>query len=86
MDLKETDQRYESDKEVFSYSSSKDNKVFIFWHGKQVMVLKGTDGDKFLQRMTSADAKEAQQIMAKVTGNFKRGNERRLRFLYQLSC
>ena len=31
---------------------------------------------KFLERISVADKKEAQLIMAKVTGNFKRGNER----------
>jgi len=32
---------------------------------------------KFLERISAADEKEAQLIMAKSTGNFKRGNERR---------
>lgn len=63
--------------EVFSYKVSKDKKVFLFWYGKQVMILKGKDSEKFIARISGADFQEAQLIMAKVTGNFKRGNERK---------
>jgi hypothetical protein len=63
--------------EVFSYKISKDKKVFLFWYGKQVMILKGKDSEKFIARISSVDFQEAQLIMAKVTGNFKRGNERK---------
>ncbi len=60
----------------FSYRLLKDGKVLIFWNDKQVMILKGKDSEKFLTRVTKADAFEAQLIMAKITGNFKRGNEK----------
>jgi hypothetical protein len=70
------DKRNKLDEELFSYNVSKDSKVFIFWYEKQVMILKGKDRDKFLAKMQNADSKEAQLIMAKVTGNFKRGNEK----------
>lgn len=63
--------------EVFTYRASKDHKIFIFWYGKQVMILKGKESEKFLARITSADFHQSQMIMAKVTGNFKRGNERK---------
>lgn len=70
------DKRNKLKEEVFSYKVSKDNKVFIFWHGKQVMILKGKESDKFLSKISKADNIEAQLIMAKITGNFKRGNEK----------
>ncbi len=63
--------------EVFSYRTNKDNKVFISWQGKQVMILKGKKAEQFLAKITSLEHREAQLVMAKVTGNFKRGNERR---------
>ena len=63
--------------EVFSYKTHKDNKIFIFWHGKQVMILKGKDSEKFISRISGADFQESQLIMAKITGNFKRGNEKK---------
>ncbi len=62
--------------EVFTYRTAKDHKVFISWHGNQVMILKGKESEKFLAKIARADALEAQLIMAKVTGNFKRGNEK----------
>lgn len=70
------DKRNKLDEEFFSFKVSKDNKVFIFWYTKQVMILKGKDSIKFLSRIEKANPKEAQLIMAKITGNFKRGNER----------
>ncbi len=40
------------------------------------MVLKGNDAEKFLSKINYAhNDSEKQLIMAKVTGNFKRGNE-----------
>lgn len=70
------DKRNKLDEEPFSYRISKDNKIFIYWHEKQVMILKGKDSEKFLARIENADSKEVQLIMAKITGNFKHGNEK----------
>lgn len=64
------------EEEVFSYKLSKNNKVFIFWYKKQVMILKGKESERFLAKVTKADTLEAQLIMAKITGNFKHGNEK----------
>ena len=72
----EVDKRGKLDEEPFSYKVSKDKKVFIYWHGKLVMTLKEKDSSKFLERIENVELKEAQLIMAKVTGNFKHGNEK----------
>jgi hypothetical protein len=64
------------DEEVFSYQATKDGKVLISWHGKLVTTLKGDRAQKFIGQIEDADDHEAQLIMAKATGNFKRGNER----------
>jgi hypothetical protein len=72
----EVDKRGKLDEEPFSYKVSKDKKVFIYWHGKMVMTLKEKDSNKFLERIENVELKEAQLIMAKVTGNFKHGNEK----------
>jgi hypothetical protein len=61
---------------IFSYKKSKDDKVFIFWYDKQVKILKGKESEKFLKKIENADEFEIQLIMAKITGNFKRGNEK----------
>ncbi len=70
------DKRNKLDEEAFSYRINKDNKIFISWNGKQIMILKGSESEKFMSRIKTADPWEAQLIMAKVTGNFKHGNER----------
>ncbi|SHJ23348.1 hypothetical protein SAMN05444401_2575 [Clostridium amylolyticum] len=74
--MSEVDKRNRLGEEPFSYKDSKDKKVFIYWHGKQVTILKGKESDKFLARIEKAYSKEKQLIMAKVTGNFKHGNEK----------
>lgn len=63
--------------EVFAYRTSKDGKLFITWHGKTVMILKDAAARQFMGRLAGLDAQGAQLAMAKITGNFKRGNERR---------
>jgi hypothetical protein len=70
------DKRNSLDEEVFAYRVNKDGKVFITWHGKQVMILKEQGAKKFLAKVNGADQRQAQLVMAKITGNFKHGNER----------
>jgi chloramphenicol 3-O-phosphotransferase len=70
------DRRGVLDEEVFTYRAAKD-KVFIAWRGKPVMTLKGREAERFLARIDGLDGKAAQLVMAKITGNFKRGNERK---------
>ncbi len=64
------------DEGFFEYQVSKDNKVFIYWYNKQVTTLAGKQAQKFLTQIESLDGAEAQLVMARFTGNFKRGNER----------
>ncbi len=40
------DQQLEED---FSYRITKDNKVFIYWCGREVTVLKGRSAQRFLE-------------------------------------
>ncbi len=70
------DKRNVLDNEVFTYQISKEKKVFISWNGKQVRVLKRKEAQKFISTIMGLDEKGLQLVMAKVTGNFKRGNER----------
>lgn len=74
--MNQIDQRDKLKEEPFSYRVSKDNKVFLFWNDKQVMILKGKESEKFLSKIDRADSFESQLIMAKITGNFKHGNEK----------
>lgn len=61
---------------VFNYTATKNGKVFIYWQGKLAKTLKGKESRKFISRIIRSNAEEQQIIMAKTTGNFKRGNER----------
>ncbi len=60
----------------FSFRQYKNGSVSVFYNEREVTILKGNDAQKFTARIESADEMEAQMIMAKITGNFKRGNER----------
>ena len=51
-------------------------QVFVSWRGRQVTVLKGKSAADFLARAEGLDEAGRQKLMARVTGNFKRGNER----------
>ena len=64
------------DEGIFDYRATKDGKVLITWHGKQVTILRGKAAQKFLARVDEVDERSAQLEMAKVTGHFKHGNER----------
>ena len=59
----------------FSYSDRGNGKVFISWRGRQVKILRGNKAVSFLHRVAGLDSSDQQLAMAKVTGNFKRGNE-----------
>ncbi len=59
----------------FSYKSSKE-KVLISYEGKMIMVLKGKKAEALLKKIVGKSGIEEQLILAKITGNFKRGNEK----------
>ena len=62
--------------DVFSYQVTKDQRVLLYWYEKHVKTLANKQARKFLDRIDGLDGQDAQMIMAKATGNFKRGNER----------
>lgn len=64
------------DNQTFSWKKGKDNKVFIFFNGKQIMILKEQKAQKLIEDLLESDLEEEQYLLARVTGNFKRGNEK----------
>ena len=72
----EVDKRNRLDEDIFAYQATKDGTVHISWYGKRVMTLKGPQARKFLAKIADLEGKAAQLVMAKITGNFKHGNER----------
>ena len=71
------DNRQRLDEAPFNYRVTKNNTVLIDYKGKQIKILKGKDAEKILEKIKIAEDEIAVQlILAKITGNFKRGNER----------
>lgn len=71
------DKRNRLDEKVFTYRISKNNTVFISYEGKEIKIVKGKEAERLTGRIQSATTdKEVQLALAKITGNFKRGNER----------
>ncbi len=60
----------------FSIRANKDGDVTIFRNGKAVTALRGDAARNFLAEIREASMLEQQQLMARITGNYKRGNER----------
>ena len=58
----------------FSYVRRKSGEIVIRHHGKQAAVLRGRAADRFADQVVRGDE---QQLMARATGDYKRGNERR---------
>ncbi|MCL1839300.1 MAG: hypothetical protein FWG47_08355 [Propionibacteriaceae bacterium] len=61
---------------MFSYPLVKDHKVFISWNGKHVVTLTGNKAQAFTDKIAGLDEAAAQLLMARSTGNFRRGNEK----------
>ena len=60
----------------FSFRPKKDGDVTILRNGKEVTVLRGDSAQIFLAEIGECSIPEQQQLMARITGNYKRGNER----------
>lgn len=59
---------------MFEYQA-KCQKVFNWWDHRMVATLAGTRAARFLERIDGMDEAGAQLLIAKATGNFRRGNE-----------
>jgi len=62
--------------EPFSYLSRADGSIVIRYRTAPVTLLRGKAAARCTTRMADAEPAAAQQLMARATGNFKRGNER----------
>jgi len=61
------------DPEGFTYARRKNGDVVISHHGRVATVLRDRKAAEFLENATSGDD---QELMARLTGNYKHGNER----------
>lgn len=64
------------DKKPFSYKLQKDKKAQIFYEGKPVSMISGKEFNKLVRVIELDNVYELQLFLAKITGQFKHGNER----------
>lgn len=62
--------------EGFAWSERHSGDIVITHHGKNATVLRGARATQFLDDVDGADDRSEQELMARLTGNYKRGNER----------
>jgi len=60
----------------FTFEARRSGEVVIRHHGRVATILRGRKATRFLEDANSGDAQER---MARLTGNYKRGNEERSR-------
>lgn len=62
---------------TFSAVVTRDERVLVSCQGRQVAALAGTRARRLLDQLARAQDEDAEQlVLARATGNFKRGNER----------
>ncbi len=60
----------------FTFRTRKNGDVEILHRGRLASTLRGVDAEDFRQEAPDESTADAQQLMARVTGNYKHGNER----------
>jgi hypothetical protein len=63
----------------FDYTVRGDGSVIITHHGRPATTLRGGRAAEFLAEAEGGDAGDEQEVMARWTGNYRRGNERQAR-------
>ena len=61
----------------FSWKILKEEKATIYWKNKPIKTISGKDFFKFERHIDKENSFEIQLFLAKITGNFKHGNEKR---------
>jgi hypothetical protein len=61
----------------FGWRATKDGRVRITWRGRVVTTLAGAAAARLVHQAEGADGETVQALLARATGNFKRGNDRR---------
>jgi hypothetical protein len=64
------------DDDPFDWWATKDGKVRVSRRGRLVTVVRGAAASLLIGKLARAGEREAQQLLARATGNDKRGNER----------
>jgi hypothetical protein len=63
----------------FAYRTRKNGDVEVLHYGRLASTLRGAKARNFIDEVEESDFAEGQELMARLTGNYKRGNERTAR-------
>ncbi len=76
--MSEIDKRNRLSEEPFTYQITKKGTVVIQYEGKQIKIVKEKEAERLIARIKEAEdnVTAVQLLLAKITGNFKRGNEK----------
>ena len=64
------------EKDPFRYRITKDGRVLVSRGGRLIVTVAGAKAER-LVALLGADEPSDQQLLARATGNYRRGNERR---------
>lgn len=70
------DQRDRLKESPFDYNITKSKKMMIYFENRHIMTLSEKESGKIERKLKGQNEFNIQLILAKVTGNFKHGNER----------
>lgn len=76
--MSEVDKRNRLSEEPFAYHITKKGTVVIEYEGKQIKIVKDREAERLIARIKEVEDNitAVQLLLAKITGNFKRGNEK----------
>jgi hypothetical protein len=61
----------------FDWRVTADRRVLVSRGGRQIVVVGGARGRRLADQLDTGEAPAAQQLLARATGNYRHGNERR---------
>ncbi|WPK11067.1 hypothetical protein R6U77_14380 [Lysinibacillus louembei] len=76
--MSEIDKRNKLNEEPFDYQVTKKGTILISYKGEQIKIVKDKEAERLLTKIKAEENNSAavQLLLAKITGNFKRGNEK----------
>ena len=76
--MSDIDKRNRLKEEPFTYQITKNGTVAINFKGKQIKIVKDKEAERLIARIKAVEDNilEVQLLLAKITGNFKHGNEK----------
>ncbi|WP_432666188.1 hypothetical protein R9X47_07670 [Wukongibacter baidiensis] len=76
--MTEIDKRDKLRENPFSYKITKANKTLIYYENRMIKTLNEKETKRLIKKIDGLSQFEVQLALAKITGNFKRGNERQV--------